>query len=603
LWCSPVVPEFIRPGFQLRKFDGQRSVDGVKKIFDDARRDNQQIWYFSAPASLPISVLEEMEINPENANTDLPVLTHEGASYGLTIGKQDALHRMKILIPSEDGAKYKLLDRPLNQTMHLKRITHMQLEQNKAAPMPKPPPRAQPNGLKTRWQPFGLPDASSGPMGRVESSEEEDVKPIPEKTFVIPRSNGVTPSPQRVQKTAVDEAPQASNEQKRKMKMKRKHAEDDEEEDANGSMSKKRSKKTSEKADAGKESEVDALEAKKKRKAEKKPKQAAELAEEEAATSVLKKEILVEKPNSVLSDDLGAAPPTAKKSKSAKKRKHASDNEQEKEDAVLEPSPAKRKKKTLEDNYASTTPKTTDISTKITKNTPILPPHMIGVSGRATPAVETPTSKLKKSAAGSLSVPPKSSKLLRLDTATPVSSSQPNGRRVSAVPLPVPASIPRQPSNLSIVSKQSASSKDNEMIKPSPNDTLAKPFKTPSRISPPLPAFSTKYPSVASPPLSDAVPASDVKSNKDGKPMKKRGRPPGSKSKKETSAEPNAESALTAEKPAVEEAVKVKAGKEQPVKEKSGPKAAAKATPILPPARAVPKVTPIAPPILPGMKQ
>lgn len=68
--------------------------------------EGKQVWYFTAPASIPITVLKEMEIDLGKALSGKAILDHDGDSYGLVMEEHATNAQIQLLIPSKGGEKY-----------------------------------------------------------------------------------------------------------------------------------------------------------------------------------------------------------------------------------------------------------------------------------------------------------------------------------------------------------------------------------------------------------------------------------------------------------------------------------------------------------------
>lgn len=158
---SGAVEEFVREGFQLRKASENTQATEVLDMFKKAKREGKQIWYFTTPASVPISVIEKMEFPMKNAQTGDSIVSHDGVDYGVDLGASGKPSTFQILVPAKKGASYGIVDRPVDHTMHLKRITQLAATDFTAKPKAEisysKPPRAQPANLKRRFTPIGVP--------------------------------------------------------------------------------------------------------------------------------------------------------------------------------------------------------------------------------------------------------------------------------------------------------------------------------------------------------------------------------------------------------------------------------------------------------------
>lgn len=101
----PHGPGFEGKDFVLRAVHGDEDGKDVTEFFNRARMEGKQLWYFTAPATIPINVIEKIEIPMDKARNGDPVLEHDGASYGVNVS-DNANATYKVLIPNEKGTRY-----------------------------------------------------------------------------------------------------------------------------------------------------------------------------------------------------------------------------------------------------------------------------------------------------------------------------------------------------------------------------------------------------------------------------------------------------------------------------------------------------------------
>ncbi|KAI1173791.1 DNA-directed RNA polymerase I subunit RPA34.5-domain-containing protein [Nemania sp. FL0916] len=149
--------------FTLRKASSNNPGKEVADFFSTANLEGKQLWYFTAPASLPITVLKDMEIDLANAAKGGSLLTHNGDSYGLDLEPYATNTQIQLLIPSHSGDKYSSLNHNIDSTIHLRRMAKFgpsgevhATATDDYVPVPKPI-RQQPEGLRIRYTPIGVP--------------------------------------------------------------------------------------------------------------------------------------------------------------------------------------------------------------------------------------------------------------------------------------------------------------------------------------------------------------------------------------------------------------------------------------------------------------
>ncbi|KAI0517063.1 DNA-directed RNA polymerase I subunit RPA34.5-domain-containing protein [Xylaria bambusicola] len=157
------APWLNNSDFMLRKASSGNPGKEVADFFSNANLEGKQVWYFTAPASLPITVLKDMEIDLSKATKGEALLSHNGDNYGLDLESYATNTQIQLLIPSGSGDKYTSLNRGIDSTVHLRRMAkfgpggevHATATDN-YVPVPKPI-RQQPEGLRVRYTPIGVP--------------------------------------------------------------------------------------------------------------------------------------------------------------------------------------------------------------------------------------------------------------------------------------------------------------------------------------------------------------------------------------------------------------------------------------------------------------
>jgi len=161
----------------------------ASKLFKEADLEGKQIWYFTAPGSVPISSIQHMSL--QDAKDGKKIFSHNGKDYGFVQDVAEDKTYTKIMVPSsKDGYRagkhpsrlivtsviadqYTVL-KTIDQTLHLQQIVKLPGVHGpesssfaKATVPTKKPVREQPPGLKMRFQPIGF---GSRNLGKIESS-------------------------------------------------------------------------------------------------------------------------------------------------------------------------------------------------------------------------------------------------------------------------------------------------------------------------------------------------------------------------------------------------------------------------------------------------
>ncbi|WAO83984.1 Hypothetical protein NCS54_00118700 [Fusarium falciforme] len=210
------VPNFIAPDFVLRKGDDGASGQDVAEICTQANLEGKQFWYFTVPSNVPISVVQNLEIPMNQSQSGNSVFSHDGEEYGISFESIVPKGNIQILIPSSNGAQYRSSSKQVDQVMQVKKITQLGANST-VGPAAKRTPRAQPSGLKARYQPIGVNE----PMGTIGDDEagEEDVE-----MTEAPTLSAKTPKKDKKRKskeTAVQDTPDVSTSTKAKKQKKR----------------------------------------------------------------------------------------------------------------------------------------------------------------------------------------------------------------------------------------------------------------------------------------------------------------------------------------------------------------------------------------------
>ena len=108
--CRAKIPEIIAHDFHLCKGEESMDANEVARIFQDAQTQGKQIWYFTAPASVPIEVIQKQPIPLDKIQSGKPFLSHNGDDYTGAFEDQSTVHTIKLLIPSKAGNQYELCE-------------------------------------------------------------------------------------------------------------------------------------------------------------------------------------------------------------------------------------------------------------------------------------------------------------------------------------------------------------------------------------------------------------------------------------------------------------------------------------------------------------
>lgn len=150
-------------------------------VFSPSALGGKQIWYITAPASLPLHALTSVSLPAVLAGQ--PVLTHRGQDYGFIRDDAGAAPtHTHILVPAPAARQrgwpaYAECARGVDQTLHLQQLVELPGLVAEAAgratvPAKARPGRVQPQGLRMRFRPMGFGEGATGEIGEEESEEE-----------------------------------------------------------------------------------------------------------------------------------------------------------------------------------------------------------------------------------------------------------------------------------------------------------------------------------------------------------------------------------------------------------------------------------------------
>lgn len=102
------------PGFEpLKTNQGQRTK--ASELFSPSNLTGRQIWYITAPASVPISAIKKVSL--KDAQGGKPALSHNGEEYGFVQNEVEDNRYSRIMLPDEAGSSYHLgIISPLPET-------------------------------------------------------------------------------------------------------------------------------------------------------------------------------------------------------------------------------------------------------------------------------------------------------------------------------------------------------------------------------------------------------------------------------------------------------------------------------------------------------
>ncbi|KAL8846045.1 MAG: hypothetical protein Q9221_008841 [Calogaya cf. arnoldii] len=179
--------------------DNLTSSSNLQNSSNKEALHDKQIWYITAPASVPVSLIEE--VSKCEVAEGASILSYKNAEYGL-IAEPDTKHEGKLLlVPSPEHNDYRPSGVRIEKSLHLQQLVKRPDSTQRNAALshegitaPKTHVkvvRQQPEGLRMRYQPFG----------ERSPSEDEDTDEAPR--FKLPPMVSIERSP-RAEKTSAD---------------------------------------------------------------------------------------------------------------------------------------------------------------------------------------------------------------------------------------------------------------------------------------------------------------------------------------------------------------------------------------------------------------
>jgi len=81
-------------------------AEKIYKLFRDAKESGKQIWYFTAPKSLPIDVIQEQALDVAKLQSGKPVFSHDGVEFSSTMEDSTLSTSIHVLVPNKMGNEY-----------------------------------------------------------------------------------------------------------------------------------------------------------------------------------------------------------------------------------------------------------------------------------------------------------------------------------------------------------------------------------------------------------------------------------------------------------------------------------------------------------------
>ncbi|TVY36548.1 hypothetical protein LSUB1_G005557 [Lachnellula subtilissima] len=163
---QPPPPYKAPAGFESSSIDG---TSQAATTFKKSSLEGKQIWYFTAPASVPISSVKKMSLSAVEDGEK--VCSHNNHDYGFVKDTAEDKTYTKIMVPNSSDDGYQTVRKPIDQILHLQQIIKIPGMDGSTATLAKAtvpakkPVRPQPMGLKMRFLPIGFGTGDPGKIG------------------------------------------------------------------------------------------------------------------------------------------------------------------------------------------------------------------------------------------------------------------------------------------------------------------------------------------------------------------------------------------------------------------------------------------------------
>lgn len=183
-------------GFESSSVTGDLQV---ATTFKKSNLEGKQIWYFTAPASVPISALKATSLAA--LKNGEKVVSHDNLEYGFMQDTAEDRTYTKIMVPNSSDDGYKIVSKPMDQILHLQQIVQLpgakgsDASCSKATAQTKKFVRPQPPGLKMRFLPIGFGTGDPGKIGSDSASQDESTSSVSDEEMEEAPKPFQTPTP------------------------------------------------------------------------------------------------------------------------------------------------------------------------------------------------------------------------------------------------------------------------------------------------------------------------------------------------------------------------------------------------------------------------
>ncbi|KAE9369521.1 hypothetical protein N431DRAFT_469423 [Stipitochalara longipes BDJ] len=201
-------------GFEKASLD---STPKTGHIFNNLSLEGKQIWYFTAPASLPVSSIRQMSLR--DAIDSKPIVNHKGHDYGFVRDSAEDKTYTKIMVPNGSDDGYRMAKSSVDQILHLQQVVQLPgvhvsnsvaTSSSKATVPAMRPVRQQPPGLKMRFRPIGFGDGETGKIGSSSSSLDGSIGSASDEELEQPAATFRQPITFAADSSEAEESPEDS---------------------------------------------------------------------------------------------------------------------------------------------------------------------------------------------------------------------------------------------------------------------------------------------------------------------------------------------------------------------------------------------------------
>ena len=104
--ASQVTTNFNALDFTIRRADKKNPGAELVNFLSKENLEGKQLWYFTAPASVDMSLIKEFDVDVAKAQAGGAFMSVNGEDYGAAMEPYGTNAQIKLLIPSKTGESY-----------------------------------------------------------------------------------------------------------------------------------------------------------------------------------------------------------------------------------------------------------------------------------------------------------------------------------------------------------------------------------------------------------------------------------------------------------------------------------------------------------------